>query len=213
MIVYTPIDIPCRVPDQSLLIDFVKNNYITNLKDTLGYTSLLAGLVTRYPVTDWRDANSVFSGTSYEMYEEYALNYAPGVTDLFPELVEILQALPYKQIIGAGLNLHTTYLPPHKDDDDVNLPTSPERYNVLLTPHYGQDSFFLCKEINGIRTYPTILENYPIYAFSNRDVYHGADNVLDDRVIMICSGVIDEVKHQALIKHSADKFKEYIIED
>jgi hypothetical protein len=99
------------------------------------------------------------------------------------------------------------------DDDDVNWPTSPERYNVLLTPHYGQNSFFLCKEIDGARTYPTMLKDYPIYAFSNRNAYHGADTVLDNRVIMICSGVIDEDKHQELIKRSVDKFKEYVIRD
>jgi hypothetical protein len=212
MIVYTPIDIPCRVPEHSLLVNFVKNNYVTNLKDTFGYTSLLAGLVARYPVADWRDATKVFSVNSYEMYKEHTLNYAPGVAELFPELIEILHSLPYKQIIGAALSLHTTDLPPHNDDVDVNLPTSPERYNVLLTPHYGQDSFFLCKEIDGDRTYPTILKDYPIYAFSNRNAYHGADTVLDDRVIMICSGVIDEDKHQALINRSADKFKEHVIE-
>jgi hypothetical protein len=212
MIVYTPVDIPCQVPDQSLLVDFVKNNCITNLKDTFGYTSLLAGLVTRYPVANWRDANNVFSENNYEIYKEYSLNYAPRVIELFPELIEILHSLPYKQIIGAALSLHTTDLPPHHDDIDVNLPSAPERYNVLLTPHYGQDSFFLCREINGKRSYPKILKDYPIYAFSDRNVYHGADAVLDNRVIMICSGIIDEIKHQELIKRSVDKFKDCVIE-
>lgn len=211
MIVYTPVDIQCRVPSQDALVDYIKNNYMTNLQDTFGYTSMLSPLVARHPVENWRDANDVFADTSYELAAEPQLFFPTGVTALFPELFEILYKLPYKQIIGAALSLHTNYLAPHDDDPDTNNPSSPERYNVLLTPHYNQDSFFICKEIDSPRDYPTILEDYPIYAFNNKDVYHGADPVLDNRVIMICSGIIDEEKHQALITRSSEKFKEYVI--
>jgi hypothetical protein len=47
MIVYTPIDIPCRVPSQKLLVDYIKNNHMTNLEETYGYTSLLACIAAR----------------------------------------------------------------------------------------------------------------------------------------------------------------------
>jgi hypothetical protein len=211
MIVYTPIDIPCRVPSQELLVDYIKNNHMTNLEETYGYTSLLACIAARYPVHDWRNANDVFGEANYELHEEHQLFFPPNVTNLFPELFDILHSLPYKQIIGAALSLHTNYLAPHDDAPDTNYPSSPERYNVLLTPHYGQDSFFLCKEINGSRDYPAILKDYPIYAFNNKDIYHGADPVLDNRVIMICAGIIDEEKHQALITRSSEKFKDYVI--
>ena len=211
MIVYTPIDIPLRVPDHAVLVDYIKNNHMTNLQDTYGYTSLLAAIASRTPVNDWRDATDVFSNNSYEQIINPVLYFPPFVTSLFPELIKLLYELPYKQILGAGISLHTNYLAPHDDDVDPNFPTSPERYNVLLSPHYGQDSFFICKEKTGHRDYPTILKDYPVYAFNNKDIYHGADTVLDQRVIMICSGIIDEDKHQALISRSADKFKEHVI--
>lgn len=211
MIVYTPIDIPCQVPDHELLVDYVNNNYMTNLTDTYGYTSLLAGIVSRHPVEDWRNANDVFADDGYELSPTQNLFFAPKVTVLFPELIQTLLTLPYKQILGAALSLHTNYLAPHNDDVDTNYPTSPERYNILLSPHYDQDSFFICKELDGPRIYPTILKDYPVYAFNNKDMYHGADPVLDRRVIMICSGIIDEEKHQALISRSTDKFKEHVI--
>jgi hypothetical protein len=212
MIVYTPVDIPCRVPSQDALVDYVKNNHMTNLQDTFGYTSLLAPLVARHPVEDWRDANDVFADSGYELAKDHQLFFPAGVTALFPELFEILYKLPYKQIIGAALSLHTNYLAPHNDDIDITKPASPERYNILLTPHYGQDSFFLCREIEGPRVYPTILKDYPVYAFNNKDIYHGADTVLDNRVIMICSGILDNDKHQELIARSVEKFKDYVIE-
>jgi hypothetical protein len=211
MIVYTPIDIPCPVPDHKLLVNYVNNNHMTNLVDTYGYTSLLAAIVSRYPINDWRNANDVFADAGYELRPTQHLFFAPNVTVLFPELFQILFALPYKQILGAALNLHTKYLPPHNDEVDTNYPSSPERYNVLLSPHYDQDSFFICKEKTGQRDYPTILKDYPIYAFNNKDIYHGADPVLDQRVIMVCSGIIDEEKHQKLINRSVEKFEEHVI--
>jgi len=212
MIVYTPIDIPLRVPDHALLVDYIENNYITNLQSTYGYTSLLAGIASRTPVDDWRNANHVFSDSSYEQTDNPVLYFPPRVISLFPELIKLLYKLPYKQVLGAALSLHTKYLAPHDDDTDTNNPSSPERYNILLSPHYGQDSFFICKEVDGPRDYPTILKDYPIYAFNNKDIYHGADPVLDHRVIMICSGIIDEEKHRALIARSVEKFKDYVIQ-
>jgi hypothetical protein len=212
MIVYTPVDIPLQVPDHALLVDYIQNNHMTNLQDTYGYTSLLAAIASRTPVDNWRDANDVFSDDSYEQTKDPILYFPPSVNSLFPTLIKLLYELPYKQILGAAISLHTNYLAPHDDDADPNFPSSPERYNVLLSPHYNQDSFFICKELDGQRTYPTILKDYPIYAFNNKDMYHGADPVLDRRVIMICSGIIDEEKHQELISRSVKKFKEYVIQ-
>lgn len=211
MIVYTPIDLPCRIPDHNLLVNYIKENYIINLKDTYGYTSLLSAIASRCDISNWRDANDVFADDGYEITNDHSLYYPPGVKELFPELLEVLNVLPYKQILGACISLHTNYLAPHNDDVDTNFPSSPERYNILLSPHYDQDSFFICKELDGPRDYPTILKEYPVYAFNNKDIYHGADPVLDQRVIMICSGIIDEEKHQALIERSAEKFKDYVI--
>jgi len=212
MIVYTPVDLPCQIPNHDLLVDYINNNHMSNLTETYGYTSLLAAIVSRHPVEDWRNANDVFADDGYELSPTQNLFFAPNATVLFPGLIQTLFALPYKQILGAALSLHTNYLAPHRDDIDTNYPSSPERYNILLSPHYDQDSFFICKEPNGPRSYPTILKDYPIYAFNNKDIYHGADTILDRRVIMVCSGIIDEEKHQALISRSVEKFKDYIIE-
>ena len=206
MIVYTPIDIKCNVPDHKLLVDYIEENYITNLQETYGYTSKLCSIASRNEVLDWRDANEIFADhTGDELY------LAPKVTELFPELISIVESLPYTEIIGMALNLHTNFLASHRDEI-INLGAySPERYNVLLSPHYEQDSFFICKENNSEKIYPKILKDHPIYAFNNNEVYHGADIVLDNRVILICSGLLDKQKHIELINQSAEKFKDYVI--
>jgi len=206
MIAYTPIDISVNMPNIDTVKEYFNNNYMTNLQDTYGYTSLLCALISRNSVKDWRDANQVFADhTGTQLY------YAPGVVELFPEIIDIINKLPYKELIGAVLNLHKENLPPHQDEF-INLNIEgPERYNVLLTPHYEQDSFFICKEKHSEKIYPKILKDYPVYAFSNNKVYHGADIVLDDRIILICAGILDEEKHRNLIQKSVEKFKDYVI--
>lgn len=206
MIVYTPIDIPLSVPDKDLLKDFIMKYHMTNLEQTYGYTSLLASVITRNKVSNWKDANQIFADhTGNELY------YSPKAQEFFPELIEFVHKLPFKEIFGAVLNLHIKNLPSHRDEI-MNLGSySPERYNVLLTDHYDQDSFFISKGINSEKIYPTILKEYPAYAFNNNDIFHGADKVLDDRIILICAGELNNAEHTQLIKRSSEKFKDYVI--
>lgn len=211
MIVYTPVDLKCSIPNYNDLLEYIESNFITNLPSTLGYTSKLCPLAAHYSVKDWRDANDVFrnNGTGYRLEEDPVLYFAPDVTNKFPELFDIAFSLPYKQIYGLGLNLHTNSLPAHRDEIDLTGATSPERYNVLLSPHYEKDSFFI--QLNDHKVYPKILEEYPVYAFNNKDVLHGADIVLDNRVILICDGILDHEKHLELVERSSKKFADYVI--
>lgn len=213
MIVYTPIDIPCKVPDHDMLEQYILENYLINLKETFGYASMLCAVASRNQIKNWRDPLEFFSNDDcgYDLRENPNLYFAPKVQDLFPEFEQILKSLPYQQILGAALSMHTNNLPTHKDEIDTTKPMSPERYNVLLSPHYGQASFYITKDQNSKKDYPIILKDYPIYAFNNMDTYHGADIILDRRIILICSGIIDNKKHKELIERSANKFKDYVI--
>lgn len=208
-IAYTPIDLEVEPVNQKLLSNYVKQNYIQNIE----YTSKLCMIATRHEVSDWTDSREVFDKetTGYKLKENYEIFFAPGVENLFPSIVKLIKCLPYKQLIAAALNLHEMPLHPHRDEVDDSYPYTPERYNVLLTPHFSQDSFFICKTETSEKIYPKILEDYPVYAFDNRNYYHGADPVLDDRIILVCGGVIDTDKHKALIDKSVEKFKDYVI--
>lgn len=210
MIVYTPIDIKCKIPDQKILIDYVNKNY---LNKNIVLNALLCPLVVRKAVTDWRDASQIFTEDKLQdLTDSDPIYYRPGIKELMPELIDIIEALPFRQVIAAGLHLQTARIYTHHDYTiDFNNPKSPERYNVLLTPHYDQDSFYIAKEITGEKIYPKILKDYPIYAFNDQQMFHGADPVLENRVIMICAGLIDHEKHENLIERSANKFKEYVI--
>lgn len=209
MIIYTPIDITVELPNPVKLKEYVLANQLSNLEGTTGYKSIICPVASINAVTDWRDASQIFKDNR-DLNNE--LVYAPGILDQFPMFKTIMDSLPFIKSIAAVLNLHTTVLSEHRDTViDPSDPTSPERYNVLLTPHFRQDSFFIAPTESNSRMYPTILEKYPIYAFNNKDIYHGADPVLNSRIIMICAGLIDHKQHQELIQRSAEKFKEYVI--
>lgn len=215
MIIYTPIDITVKLPNYAQLKEYFCANRMDNLKQTTGYTSQMCAVASRNSVSNWKDAADVFkpdSDADFKLQEHATLHYAPGIVERFPELVNILNQLPYKQVVGAALNMHTELLPTHRDRVYSENALSPERYNVLLSPHFGQDSFYLTKDFNSNKMYPTILKDYPIYAFNNNEVYHGADIVLDDRIILVSMGVLDNNKHQQLIEQSAEKFKDYVIQ-
>jgi hypothetical protein len=209
VIIYTPVDISIELPDPFKLREYVLANQLINLKETTGYESIITPVASINDVDDWRDAKQIFKDDQ-DLNNE--LVYAPGILDQFPVFKTIMDSLPFVKSIAAVLNLHTTVLPEHQDTViDSSDPASPERYNVLLTPHFGQDSFFISPTKSNSRIYPTILEKYPIYAFNNKDIYHGADPVLNNRIIMICAGLINHEQHKELIKTSAEKFKEYVI--
>jgi hypothetical protein len=182
------------------------------LPETFGYTSMLCAVASRDQIQNWRDPLEVFSNSDYNIIESPQLHFAPNVETLFPEIKQILKMLPYKQILGAALSMHTNHLPTHRDDIDTTNPMSPERYNVLLSPHYAQESFYITKDQDSKKDYPVILKDYPIYAFNNKDTYHGADIILDRRIILICSGIIDADLHTELINRSVNKFKDYVIQ-
>lgn len=210
MIVYTPLDIKFTLPNYSDVLTYINNNYIIGLEEHTGYNSWQCPIATPFPATDWRKADQIYPPT--ELSEFKQLNFAPGILEKFPELQLIIDSLPYKTIYGIGFNLHRAPLLAHRDALIDNDPPELERINILISPHYGQDSFFLQPTLDSTPTYPVILKEYPAYAFNDTVMYHGADPVLDNRIIIVVVGILDKEKHQELITRSVKKFKDYIIE-
>lgn len=210
MIVYTPLDIKFKLPNYNDVLKYVEDNYVIGLEEHTGYTSWLCPIATPFPANNYRNANEVFPPNELDEFQQ--LNFVPGVLDKFPELNDIIDAMPYKVLYGVAFNLHRKPLPPHRDTLIDPDPPELERINILISPHYGQKSFFLQTSLASAPIYPTVLEDYPAYAFNDTKMYHGADPVLDDRIIIVFIGKLDKEKYAKLITRSIEKFKEYIIE-
>lgn len=210
MIVYTPLDIKFKLPDYNKVLKYVKENYVEGLELHTGYTSLLCPIATPFYAKDPRKAEDVFPPNPLSEFKE--LNWIPGILEKLPELSDIVSSLPYDTLYGCMFNLHTTALPPHRDELIDQTPPSLERINILISPHYGENSFFLQKDMDSDPVYPTILEEYPAYAFNDTQTYHGANPVLDDRIIIVFVGILNKEKYNELVSRSIEKFKNYLVE-
>jgi hypothetical protein len=209
MIVYTPLDIKLKLPAYNKVLKYVSENYVEGLDNHTGYTSRLCPIATPFPVSNWRSAPDVFP--KFELDEFKELNFAPNILEIFPEIENIFKTLPYDTLYGAMFNWHMELLPPHRDTLIDQDPPELERINVLISPHYNQKSFFLQQTMTSEPVYPTILEEYPFYAFNDTNMYHGADPVLDNRIIIVFIGILNKDKHKELIDRSVEKFKDYVI--
>jgi hypothetical protein len=209
MIVYTPLDIKFTLPKYHDVLKYVEENYILGLEEHTGYTSWLCPIATPFPANDYRNASDVFPPNELDDFKQ--LNFVPGILEKFPEITDIINSLPYEVLYGVSFNLHRKILPPHRDTLIDLDPPNLERINILLSPHYRQQSFFLQEQINSDPIYPVILDEYPAYAFNDTNMYHGADPVLDNRIIMVFVGKLNKEKYSMLIEKSVEKFKEYII--
>ena len=210
MIVYTPLDIKFTLPNYSDVLKYVNDNYVLGLEEHTGYTSWLCPIATPFPATNYRNADEVFPPN--ELSEFKQLNFVPGILEKFPELTNIINSLPYEELYGVAFNLHTQPLPAHRDTLIDLDPPELERINILVSPHYQQPSFFLQEQLDSKPLYPVILDEYPAYAFNDTRMYHGADPVLDNRIIMVFVGKLNKERYAKLIQKSVEKFKDYIIE-
>lgn len=210
MIVYTPLDLTVQLPNHVAVLDYINKNYILNLKEHLGYTSRLCPIACPFPVSNWRDSKEVFTDQNLDNFVE--LHYVPGILELFPELTTIIDQLPYEKLYGMSFNLHTADLPAHHDTRIDSDPPELDRINVLVSPHYDQPSFFLQKDYNSNPVYPRILKDHPVYAFNDTAVLHGANPVLNNRIIIVFVGKLDKVRYKELTTRSIEKFKECVVE-
>lgn len=210
MIVYTPLDIELTLPNYNEILKYVEENYVIGLEKHTGYTSWLCPIATPFAANDYRNASEVFPPNDLAEFKK--MNYVPGILDKFPELVDIINAMPYSTLYGVSFNLHKAPLGAHHDRALDLTPHDMPRINILISPHYGKSSFFMQDSNDGNRIYPTILKDYPAYAFNDTRMLHGADPVLDNRIIIIFVGILDKTKYSELVERSVNKFKKYIIE-
>ena len=218
-ILFTPLDIPISLPNEQEIYDWAEANTFRQNE----YKQYELGWFTHSPVAccilpdDWRDVKELYK------VEDHLKNQVVGNTNtffhpefakLFPQLVEAIKALPFKELTGASVKIQRGPSFPHQDDlhtiEGDGL-SEPKRITMSLT---NVDHSMLYLEKNGQKYYPKIPAGYPCYAFNNADVMHAADyDPTRIRIILDTAGMLDVEKHQELIKRSISKFKDYVIYD
>lgn len=210
-LVYTPIDIPCKLQDEQKILNWFHRHCLTS-DDYWEYQSgrhKWAMVSTSKEPKDWRIYDK-------DMWENRRVKQDivpdiflhPGFEDEFPEIANVIKQLPFKQLSVTGMLYQIGDIPLHNDTQDPNNPTEPRRYTIYLT-NPDHNTFYF--DIKGEKVFPKIHKDYCCFVFNNRDVQHGALKIDREKIILTAAGIIDDEKHEQLLTRSIEKFKDYLI--
>lgn len=210
-LIYTPIDIPCSIPDEEKILKWFHGNCLIG-DDYWEYKSgrhQWAMVSTSEQPKDWRRYDpEAWERRRVEQDASSDILVHPGFEDIFPGIVNTLKQLPFKQLSVSGFLYQLGEIPLHRDTHDPHEPTEPRRYTIYLTnPDYNTFYF----DINGEKVFPKIHPEYCCFAFNNNDMLHGAIKTDREKIILTCAGIIDNDKHEELLKRSSEKFSEWQI--
>ena len=148
--------------------------------------------------TDKWDANS--------FYDAYVNRYESGeVKWNVPELQEILQYYPGEVTHAQVLN-QKSIIVAHKDTPIVKKQVEPNGFKILINDKL-EKSFFV--KIHGKRKFIDLPETTNCFTINEHEILHGAMMPKQDKYIVSCFGIIDEVKHKNLIDRSLEKYGKY----
>jgi len=209
-LLYVPIDIEVNLPPEEELRKFHAENRIKDVDyhDIITWRHAYTMVASKYPIDDWGAFPWDFyqnKQTWKDFSEEYnETKWSPAFVESFPQLVDAIKQLPFKQLSFVGWMAQFGPYAPHVDSPDVNNPTEPRRYNILLT-NPKHNTFYFWDGENKIPQ-PEVDPRYPIFAFNNSDIKHATNPITGFKLAVGIMGVIDEEKHIALIERSLAKF-------
>ncbi len=212
-LIYVPVDIEVDLPSEEDLLEYHNAHHVVNTdyEDFVDGRHIFTICATRYKLDDWRVWPTSIQDNKEEWKTEsndYELMWNEGFKEKFPGLVDLILSLPFKQIAGAAFLYQTGSYRPHYDSPDHNFPMEPRRYNILLTSP-ERNTFYMGD--NDKKYYPVVDPKYPCFAFNNTDITHGTEQPTGLKIVMGIMGIIDDEKHEALIKRSVEKFPDKAI--
>lgn len=210
-LLYTQIDIPITLPEPADMEDFHWSHCVLNkdYEDIIQNRHDYTVACSRYPMDDWRilPTKQYMDKKDWKIEgREYQLNWNPDFAKRFPTIVDAILAAPFKEIAFAGWMRQISEYPAHTDSYDPLKPTEPRRYNILLTE--PEHNTFWMRDENGEEWRPDSSKEYPMFAFNNIDTLHGTKPITKFKLMLGIVGIIDDDKHQELIKRSVTKFPE-----
>lgn len=187
---YTPINLP-----------YVKAN---NEDEFLQYFDERKDIVvsSNYGITPWHGI-CIFSasGVVPEKYDR-----SPAAFDFpekFPEIWRGCLNLPFKEITLAHMWEQYKSVPTHHDPFNPGHMVS---YRIKFIDKSTVPSFYFCG-YNLEKKYLNLPEDTNTFAFSNKQIMHGADMPNNRKIMLWCYGIIDQEKHEKLIENSIEKYK------
>lgn len=207
---YLPIDIEVAWPDEDKLLSWFENHKLLDT-DYWEYTQnrhIWAMISTCKQPTDWRRYDADMWANRREEGENDGILFHPGFEEEFPSIANCIRQLPFKQLTVSGMLYQLGEIHEHQDTFDPRTPTEPRRYTIYLTdPRYN--TFYVSKAPDGIKRFPKLVT--PCFVFNNTDCQHGAIETSRPKIILTTAGIIDNEKHEELLKRSLEKYSDMAI--
>lgn len=221
-IAYLPIDIDVQLPNEQQIIDFCYEHKIpelTQTKDNIKHWYKIP-VCGRCESADWYDIEK-FKHTLYNRFVPnlYPVKYANEIDRVFPEIPYMLEQLPFKELSFVVMLMQREEVECHTDNQqndyvvdpsEISIDIEPRRYNIQLTRH-GLPSFYVSKDKDSERFYPSITREQPCFALCEQYHWHGADYVTSDKVMLAVFGILDRTKHQQMLADNLAKYKDKAI--
>lgn len=218
-IAYLPIDIDVQLPDEQNLLDFCYETRIT--KEKTGSD----GMEHWWPVpvrgrlrgNEWYDRDKFYQqGICNRLVRGAGPSYwANDIDKLFPEIPYMFEQLPLEEfnfcvmlIQKEKVNTHqdTQYGDPSVDPRMRRIELEPRRYNILMNKH-ETPSFYVSETEHSEKIYPRITREQACFSICEEFHWHGADYVVENKVMLCILGVVDEQPHIEMIQRSLKKFR------
>jgi hypothetical protein len=147
---------------------------------------------------------------SPEQHEIPGSGWRPDFKKKFPEIVNLVEQFPYKNINNAYILEQIIEVDPHFDyaSKNPNVQLEPATYRVTLLME-DFETFYICQE-NQI-VHPNFPKETNSWVFSNKKYMHGSKlSKNNSRKVLLCvAGTLDEEKHWSLLEKSYKKYKNY----
>lgn len=199
---YTPIYLKTPLPDAKKLLDFMA------IKSKVHSTKLWNYWTVRYkPYQSYDDRwekRYTNDNISAIWDEDFLSN--------FPECIDFLNTLPFKEITHINLLEQIKDVPLHKDYHK-NESTYKDQmcYKWLLIP--GElNSFFIERTDNSI-LFVNPPPSYNCFVIPESKIRHGAIKKNKEKIIASIFGILDNERHSNLVKISMEKFNEHLVSE
>ena len=138
-----------------------------------------------------------------------------------PHICDFIDQLPFKSIRQCAFVQPPDVTPPHYDEPLTMTPhlidSAPSQYRIRWSKVTDKDNeiFYMSKDSGATKIYPVLPDETNTYVYDGSVWEHGTDRgfKMNERALIVMSGIIDIPKHHALLERSMNKYKDFVLYD
>lgn len=140
--------------------------------------------------------------------------WRPDFKKKFPDIIKVVEMMPYQKINYVYLLEQIIEVNPHFDVASKNPleDQEPATYRISLLME-DQETFYICRDQQcKTMSFPMFPKDTNSWVFSNKNFMHGSKLSTKNlrKILLAIGGILDENKHNELLLKSYQKYHKYI---